>query len=135
MSFAASRRGGGNSPLPRRLAVWGRRLGPVWWLGPSVLLIALIIVYPAIEMIRTSFLKVNSIGLTEGSNGVGNYKTLFNEPALGHVLVNTVLWVVGVLCGVAVACTLDGASFDVPGAAPCGVGVEGCDGWDVVSIE
>ena len=46
-----------------------------------------------------------------------------------------VLWVVGVLCGVAVACTLDGASFDVPGVVPCGVGVEGCDGCDVVSIE
>lgn len=94
MSFAASRRGGGDSPLPRRLAMWARRLSPLGWLGPSLVLIALIIVYPAIEMIRTSFLKFNSIGLSEGSAGTGNYRTLFNEPALGHVLVNTVLWVV-----------------------------------------
>jgi multiple sugar transport system permease protein len=94
MTVAASRRGSGNSPLSRRLAVWGRKLGPVWWLGPSVLLIALVIVYPAIEMIRTSFIKFNSIGLSQGSAGVGNYKTLFDEPALGHVLINTVLWVV-----------------------------------------
>ena len=43
--------------------------------------------------------------------------------------------VVGVLCGVAVACTLDGALFDVPGAVPCEVGVEGCEGWDVVPPE
>ena len=57
-------------------------------------MIALIIVYPAIEMIRTSFIKFNSIGLSQGSAGVGNYRTLFDEPALGHVLVNTVLWVV-----------------------------------------
>lgn len=48
-----------------------------------------------------------------------------------------VLWVVGVLCGVAVACgvaeacPLDGAPFDVPGAVSCGVGVAGCAGWDV----
>jgi ABC-type glycerol-3-phosphate transport system permease component len=83
----SSRRGGGILPLLRRLA-------PVWWLGPSVLLIALVIVYPAIEMIRTSFLKVNSIGLTEGSAGFGDYRNLFGEPALGHVLLNTVLWVV-----------------------------------------
>jgi multiple sugar transport system permease protein len=82
-----SRRGSGRSSLLRRLA-------PVWWLGPSVLLIALVIVYPAIEMIRTSFLKVNSIGLTQGSAGAGNYRNLFGEPALGHVLLNTVLWVV-----------------------------------------
>jgi ABC-type glycerol-3-phosphate transport system permease component len=83
----SSRRGSGVLPLLRRLA-------PVWWLGPSVLLIALVIVYPAIEMIRTSFLKVNSIGLTQGSAGAGNYRNLFSEPALGHVLVNTATWVV-----------------------------------------
>jgi ABC-type glycerol-3-phosphate transport system permease component len=83
----SSRRGGGILPLLRRLA-------PVWWLGPSVLLIALVIVYPAIEMIRTSLEKINSIGLTEGSAGFGDYRNLFGEPALGHVLLNTVLWVV-----------------------------------------
>jgi multiple sugar transport system permease protein len=94
MTVADSRRGSGPLPLPRRLAVWARRLGPLAWLGPSLILIALIIVYPAIEMIRTSFIKFNSIGLSQGSAGVGNYRTLFDEPALGHVLVNTVLWVV-----------------------------------------
>jgi multiple sugar transport system permease protein len=50
-------------------------------------------VYPAIEMIRTSFIKFNSIGLSQGSAGASNYRTLFGEPALGHVLLNTVLWV------------------------------------------
>jgi multiple sugar transport system permease protein len=94
MTVAGSRRGGGTSPLPRRLAVRARRLGPLAWLGPSLILIALIIVYPAIEMVRTSFIKFNSIGLSQGSAGVGNYRTLFDEPALGHVLVNTVLWVI-----------------------------------------
>jgi multiple sugar transport system permease protein len=94
MTVAGSRRGGGTSPLPRRLAGWARRLGPLAWLGPSLILIALIIVYPAIEMVRTSFIKFNSIGLSQGSAGVGNYRTLFDEPALGHVLVNTVLWVI-----------------------------------------
>jgi multiple sugar transport system permease protein len=94
MTVAGSRRGSGTSPGPRRLGVWGRRLGPFGWLGPSLVLIAAIIVYPAIEMVRTSFLKFNSIGLSEGSAGAGNYRTLFGEPALGHVLLNTVLWVV-----------------------------------------
>ena len=87
MTVTTSRRGrGARSLLPR--------LQPLLWLGPSLLLIALIIAYPAVEMIRTSFLKVNSIGLTEGYTGLGNYRNLFGEPALGHVLVNTLLWVV-----------------------------------------
>jgi multiple sugar transport system permease protein len=94
MTVADSRRGSGTSPLTRRLGVWARRLAPLGWLGPSLILIALIIVYPAVEMIRTSFIKFNSIGLAQGSAGAGNYRTLFHEPALGHVLVNTVLWVV-----------------------------------------
>ena len=69
MTAAASRRderrGGGDSPPPRRPAPLHRyppllrRLTPLWWLGPSVLLIAAIIVYPAIEMIRTSFLEAS----------------------------------------------------------------------------
>ena len=45
-----------------------------------------------------------------------------------------VLCVVGVLCGVAVGCTLGAGPFDVAGAVPCGVGVEACDGWDVVLV-
>jgi multiple sugar transport system permease protein len=79
---------------PGRVGPLLRRLGPVWWLGPSILLMAAVIVYPAVEMVRTSFLKINSIGLTQGSAGLRNYSNLFGEPALGHVLVNTVLWVV-----------------------------------------
>ena len=38
MSFAASRRGSGDAPLPRRpmlssVAAWGRRLTPLGWWG------------------------------------------------------------------------------------------------------
>jgi len=125
MTADVTRRGGGPVPSPRRTAARGpagsqgplgrallllRRLTPVWWLGPSIVLIALVIVYPAIEMIRTSFLKVNSIGLTEGSNGFGNYRDLFHEPALGHVLANTVLWVVLVVAAT-IAISLGLAQF------------------------
>jgi multiple sugar transport system permease protein len=87
-----------------------RRLAPLWWTGPSLLLIALIVLYPAIEMIRTSFTKVNSIGLAQGSAGAANYRHLFAESALGHVIVNTVLWVVLVV-GVTVALSLPLAQF------------------------
>jgi len=87
---------GQQEPRPRRGRGPLRALGryaPLWWTGPSLLLIAVIIVYPAIEMVRTSVEKVNSIGLTEGSAGLANYRHLFAESALSHVAVNTVLWV------------------------------------------
>ncbi len=96
--------------LSRRAVWWLRRLTPLWWLGPSLLLMAAVIVYPAIEMIRTSFLKVNSIGLTQGFAGLGNYRDLLHEPALGHVLVNTVLWVVLVVAAT-IAISLGLAQF------------------------
>jgi ABC-type sugar transport system permease subunit len=96
--------------LSRRAVSWLRRLTPLWWLGPSLLLMAAVIVYPAIEMIRTSFLKVNSIGLTQGFAGLGNYRNLLHEPALGHVLVNTVLWVVLVVAAT-IAISLGLAQF------------------------
>jgi multiple sugar transport system permease protein len=96
--------------LSRRAVSWLRRLTPLWWLGPSLLLMAAVIVYPAIEMIRTSFLKVNSIGLTQGFAGLGNYRDLLHEPALGHVLVNTVLWVVLVVAAT-IAISLGLAQF------------------------
>lgn len=60
---------------------------------------------------------------------VGVLCTLDAEPP------GAVLCVVGVLCGVAVGCTLGAGPFDVADAVACGVGVETCDGWDVVSTE
>jgi multiple sugar transport system permease protein len=87
-----------------------RRLAPVWWIGPSVLLILAVIVYPAIEMVRTSFLRINSIGLAQGPAGWSNYRTLFGEPALGQVATDTALWVVLVV-GVTILASLPLAQF------------------------
>ncbi len=97
-------------PVLRRRHPWRRRLAPLGWLGPSLLIIALVIVYPAISMVWTSFVKVNSIGLSEGSAGVRNYRTLLSEPALPTVLWHTVLWVVLVV-GVTVLVSLALAQF------------------------
>jgi hypothetical protein len=36
---------------------------------------------------------------------------------------------------VGVVCTFDAEPLDIPGAVPCGAGVEVADGWDVVPIE
>src|SRR5215510_6505699 len=71
------------------------RLWP--WLAPTLVLVAAVVVYPAVEMVRTSVLDLNSIGLAQGFAGLGNFQTLFDEPALGHVVRNSVVWVVVVV--------------------------------------
>jgi multiple sugar transport system permease protein len=79
---------------PRR----GRRLrgalGPIPWLAPSVLLIFLVIAFPAAEMVRSSFLRITQTGLATGGNGLRNYQRLLREPALPSVVGHTILWVV-----------------------------------------
>ncbi|WP_455352148.1 carbohydrate ABC transporter permease [Streptomyces sp. SYSU K217416] len=68
------------------------RLGPLPWIGPAVLLIVLVVLWPVYEMVRTSFLKISSSGFVRGSAGLDKYKQLFEEPALPSVVVSTVVW-------------------------------------------
>ncbi|RFU39274.1 sugar ABC transporter permease [Actinomadura logoneensis] len=74
-----------------------RALAPLLWLGPSILLIAFVVLWPVVEMARTSLQKITSSGLTAGWNGVRDYSDLFDEDALVPVLLRTVLWVAGVV--------------------------------------
>jgi hypothetical protein len=63
------------------------------WIGPSLLLIAGIVFYPAILMIVNSTREISQTGVDRGSAGLDNYKALFDMPALPGVLLRTVLWV------------------------------------------
>lgn len=63
------------------------------------------IAFPAVEMVRSSFLRITQTGLATGGNGLGNYQRLLREPALPEVLWHTVLWVVLVV-GVTVLVSL-----------------------------
>jgi len=87
-----------------------RRAEPLLWLAPTLLLIVAVIVYPAYEMVRTSFLDVSSIGFAHGYKGLDNYRDLFAEEALFPVFVNTVLWVV-IVVGVTIVVSLAMAQF------------------------
>ncbi|MEU6879089.1 sugar ABC transporter permease [Streptomyces sp. NPDC046712] len=68
------------------------RLGPLPWIGPAVLLIVLVVLWPVYEMVRTSFLKISSSGFVRGSAGFDKYKQMFEEPSLPAVVVSTVVW-------------------------------------------
>jgi multiple sugar transport system permease protein len=103
------------SKAAERLARRGGRrqraaLDPLPWLAPSVLLILLVIAFPAAEMVRSSFLRITQTGLATGGNGLANYQRLLREPALPGVVWHTVVWVVLVV-GVTVLVSLPLAQF------------------------
>ncbi len=69
-------------------------LGALPWIGPALLLIFAVVLWPAVEMIRTSLLKISISGLTKGFTGFDNYNKLLANPELPGVLTRTLVWVV-----------------------------------------
>jgi multiple sugar transport system permease protein len=87
-------------PAARRPRLAGRirrRLGPLPWIAPSLILIAVVVLWPIVTMIQTSTQNITPIGVTIGSAGAQNYTTLFHDPNLPGILVRTVLWVTAVV--------------------------------------
>ena len=91
-------------PAPPR-APRGRRGGPgragvataAIWLGPALLIIAAVVFYPAVELVKASTSDYSITGLRKGPAGADNYRRVLEHPDLGTVLTNTVVWVVAVL--------------------------------------
>jgi multiple sugar transport system permease protein len=74
-----------------------KKFVPYLWIAPSVLLIALIIFVPILELFLTSFSKVSLAGIRKGLIGFGNFKDLFSDKAFLIVLKNTLVWTVAVV--------------------------------------
>jgi multiple sugar transport system permease protein len=74
-----------------------RRLSPLLWLGPAVVLIGLVVLWPVVVMVQSSFQQIGGEGFVAGYNGIANYRQLFDEPDFVSVLLRTVFWVVGVV--------------------------------------
>nr|WP_245681976.1 sugar ABC transporter permease [Actinomadura kijaniata] len=56
-----------------------------------------VVLWPVVEMFRTSLLRISSSGVTLGSRGLGNYRDLFTDEDLLPVLARTLVWVGGVV--------------------------------------
>ncbi|MGK8502037.1 carbohydrate ABC transporter permease [Nocardia asiatica] len=67
------------------------------WIGPSLVLIAAIVAFPACYMVWTSTRDLSAYGQDRGNAGLANYRALFGISELGSVLVHTVVWVAGVV--------------------------------------
>ena len=67
------------------------------WLGPSLALIAAVVVYPAVALVRASLSRYSITGLYQGSVGAANYARLLEQEALATVVANTVIWVAAIV--------------------------------------
>jgi multiple sugar transport system permease protein len=74
-----------------------RRLAPMLWLGPAVALIAVVVLWPVVVMVQSSFQRIGGEGFVAGYDGIDNYRNLFHEPDVASVLVRTLIWVVVVV--------------------------------------
>jgi len=74
-----------------------RRLVPLLWLGPAIALIAVVVLWPVVVMLQSSFQQIGGEGFVVGYNGVANFDHLFNEPDFISVLLRTLVWVVAIV--------------------------------------
>ncbi len=95
----------GSMPVPataarrrRRARKGDTRLGvALLWLGPALLLIIGVVVFPAVELIRAAFSKYSITGLRLGDAGTTNFKNVLDHSSLITVLTNTFVWVIAVV--------------------------------------
>jgi multiple sugar transport system permease protein len=74
-----------------------RRLAPLLWLSPALALIGVVVLWPVVVMVQSSFQQIGGEGFVVGYNGTTNYHNLFHEPDFVPVLLRTVVWVVVVV--------------------------------------
>jgi ABC-type sugar transport system permease subunit len=72
-------------------------LRPLLWVGPAVALIAVVVLWPVVVLIQSSFQNIAADGFVVGGAGWKNYSNLWHEPALHGVVLRTVIWVVAVV--------------------------------------
>jgi multiple sugar transport system permease protein len=67
------------------------------WIGPALFLILLVVIWPVVILLRTSFTDISLAGSLLDFNGITNYRDLFTNVDLYPVLRRTILWVFGIV--------------------------------------
>ena len=80
--------------MNRRL---GKNLTPYIWLLPSIILMAIFVVYPIIIVFKLSFSEISKSGVIGGFIGFKNYADAIGLSAFKQVMLNTLVWVVAVV--------------------------------------
>ncbi len=80
--------------MNRRL---GKRVEPYVWLLPSIVLMAIFLVYPILIVFKLSFSEISKSGVVGGFVGLQNFREAVQLPAFKTVMKNTIVWVVAVV--------------------------------------
>jgi len=75
----------------------GRKIEPYVWLLPSLLLMAVFVVFPICIVFRIAFSEVSKSGLVGGFVGFKNFADAISLPAFKTVMLNTLYWVLSVV--------------------------------------
>ena len=75
----------------------GRKIEPYVWLLPSLVLMAIFVVFPICIVFRIAFSEVSKSGLVGGFVGFKNFADAISLPAFKTVMLNTLYWVVSVV--------------------------------------
>ena len=67
------------------------------WIGPALFLILLVVIWPVVILLRTSFTDISLAGSLLDFNGITNYRDLFANVDLYPVLRRTIFWVFGIV--------------------------------------
>jgi multiple sugar transport system permease protein len=84
-------------PAGRRRSRLRAGLAALPWIGPTLVLVFGVVLFPAGYMAWTSTRHLSQYGVDRGPAGLDNYRTVFENDAMPRVLANTVVWVVGVV--------------------------------------
>ncbi|MBQ7850355.1 MAG: sugar ABC transporter permease [Clostridia bacterium] len=70
---------------------------PYVWILPSLILMAIFVVFPIAIVFRVAFSEVSKAGVVGGFNGFQNFVDAVKDPNFGVVMMNTLVWVVAVV--------------------------------------
>ncbi len=70
---------------------------PYLWILPSVLLMAIFVVFPIAIVFRVAFSEVSKAGVVGSFAGFQNFVDAVKDPNFGVVMMNTLVWVVSVV--------------------------------------
>ena len=70
---------------------------PYVWLIPSIILMAVFLVYPIVIVFKLSFSEISKSGIVGGFVGLQNFKEAIGLPAFKSVMLNTLYWVLAVV--------------------------------------
>lgn len=74
-----------------------RKVEPYAWVLPSIILMAIFILYPIIMVFKMSFSEISKAGKVKGLNGIDNYIAVIKSDTFGLVIGNTIIWTIAVV--------------------------------------